>query len=264
MDTLKTIQQTQSLDLPQALAFVLQEGSWTNLWHGCFIYTTADALGGGLKFVSLQVVQTFLTQQKRWDPRAATLVAAGVAFAMASVLVVPGELLKQQVQAGLYDSVGDAWRSMHWETLPLGFAGVLMRDIPFTMMELGLYKILQESSRGYKHSSSWWFNLLLASVIGGVAGYVTTPLDTLKTKWMVVQDPSSTTSSSLMWSLLDPAFFSEADLWRGATSRVLWLMPFEAIYLPANDWMLEQLGRSSWGKEEEEKEVQGDRTRKEL
>ena len=63
----------------------------------------------------------------------------------------------------------------------------IVRDIPFTMLELGIYentksilrKILKVKDLEQKDE------LMAAAITGGVASFITTPLDLIKTKLMM-------------------------------------------------------------------------------
>lgn len=56
-----------------------------------------------------------------------------------------------------------------------GYKGVLYRNIPYTMLELGLYEI-------FKCSIS--MEIAVATVTGAVTAVLTTPLETVKMKMM--------------------------------------------------------------------------------
>lgn len=187
---------------------------------------------------------------------------AGLAFVASSVITVPGELLEQQLQMGHYLDVwaalSDILEAKGLAGLYQGYDAVFLRDVPYTAMELGLYdlfkglyvsrreqwqedrRLLPSDDRVPSEASGELplqtiEQLALAGLTGGVAGFVTTPLDTVKTKLMV------------------DAHFAGLDFWEatiltihdhglpalfcGAMARVAWLVPATAIYLPAYDFI---------------------------
>ncbi len=111
-----------------------------------------------------------------------------------------------------------------------GYSGVCLRDVPYTMLELGIYDNFKSMYLKLKNrtESNQWDELLAAAVSGGITGLLTAPLDNIKTKLMVETGYkgffdclAKTVKNGGM-----PALFA------GSAARVAWLMPFTAIYLP--------------------------------
>ena len=68
-----------------------------------------------------------------------------------------------------------------------GYYATLVRDIPYTMLELGIYeniKTLARKIRG-KTDLDQADELAAAAFTGGVTAFLTTPLDLIKTKLMM-------------------------------------------------------------------------------
>ena len=164
----------------------------------------------------------------------ALFVAAAAAFLVSSVVLVPGELLKQRLQTGQIASVRQGipqiFKSEGIFGFYAGYTGVCLRDVPYTMMELGIYDNFKSMYLKYKNrtESNQWDDLLAAAIAGGITGFLTAPLDNIKTKLMVEAGYSGffdcltkTVKTGGM-----PALFA------GSVARVAWLMPFTAIYLP--------------------------------
>ena len=197
-------------------------------------------------------------------------VFAGISFVVSSIITVPGELLKQHLQMGHYNGSWEALtailKSSDGEgiaSLYTGYDGVLVRDIPYTAMELGLYDLFKaiyvteqlkkqqhqqqqdESNSVVRTSAEADFplktseQLLIAGLTGGVAGFLTTPFDTVKTKLMVDVDFAG-------MSFWDATMVTVHDhgveaLFCGALARVAWLVPNTAIYLPTYDFLKNRL-----------------------
>jgi Mitochondrial carrier protein. len=160
--------------------------------------------------------------------------AAAVAFLASSVVLVPGELLKQRLQMGQISSVRQGIPYIFQKEGILGFyagySGVCLRDVPYTMLELGVYDNFKSMYLKFKNrtESNKWDELLAAAVSGGITGLLTAPLDNIKTKLTVevgyngfFDCLSKTVKSGGMGALFS-----------GSVARVAWLMPFTAIYLP--------------------------------
>mmetsp|Transcript_31008 Transcript_31008/g.38875 ORF Transcript_31008/g.38875 Transcript_31008/m.38875 type:complete len:160 (+) Transcript_31008:1-480(+) len=114
-----------------------------------------------------------------------------------------------------------------------GFGATLIRDIPYTMLELGLYdnfKTLFMKAQGHSFPSQK-DELYSAALTGGIAGYVTNPLDIIKTKLMTQQIGQAKTGfMQAANSILETE--GVPGLFKGSIARVTWLTPFTIIYLP--------------------------------
>jgi solute carrier family 25 S-adenosylmethionine transporter 26 len=69
----------------------------------------------------------------------------------------------------------------------VGYYATLVRDVPYTMMELGLYENMKSFLQRYRKQSVSAANdeLAAAAVTGGITAFITTPLDLIKTKLMM-------------------------------------------------------------------------------
>lgn len=69
----------------------------------------------------------------------------------------------------------------------VGYYATLVRDIPYTMLELGLYENIKQLIRVFanKIDLNAQDEFVAAAVTGGIAATLTTPLDLIKTKLMM-------------------------------------------------------------------------------
>ena len=74
-------------------------------------------------------------------------VGAALAFVASSITLVPGEVLKQALQMEQYESLPAAVQGIYqhsgWAGFYTGYEAVLCRDVPYTMLELGLYELFK-------------------------------------------------------------------------------------------------------------------------
>lgn len=190
-------------------------------------------------------------------------IGAAISFIISSIVIVPGELIKQQLQMSHYDNVLHAITSIFNDLgilgLFVGYDGVFYRDVPYTMIELGLYEILKNNIQNYKinqnqqkqssldvssESSSdssstiittlWYEEIGAAAITGAIASFVTTPLDVIKTKLMVNQElyPNFTFLDCLYDTIHQHGYMS---IFAGVTARMAWIIPFTILYLPTYD-----------------------------
>jgi len=282
IDCIKTIQQSDEYigaTIPQAITILWNTNN--GFYRGLGTYLCADATAGAIKFATYETILSLSGKQQQHNnnhdddvqqqnsilPLVSSLLfllAPAIAFLASSLVLVPGEFIKQQLQMGHYTSLQDAittiWSS---EKGPLGFytgyAGVCWRDIPYTIMELSLYNWLKDNNNnkekttsvtsskynddetilplqeeGLPSSSSLLYDDLRAGAItGGIGGFITTPLDTIKTKLMVDSEYYGDDFLSCMLDTVNEHGITY--LFCGSIARIIWLLPFTAIYLPLFD-----------------------------
>ena len=168
---------------------------------------------------------------------------AAAAYMASSLVIIPGELIKQRMQLGLAPSFGVAVSSI-WNNDGIGgfFAGyqaVWLRDIPYTALELGIYdnvKSLLVKNRKHKNPSmnaedaaSHTEQVLAGAISGGITGFMTNPLDLIKTKLMVEGDLYSGFIDAFRKTYADGGL---SGLFHGGAARVGYILPFCAFYLP--------------------------------
>ena len=181
----------------------------------------------------------------------ALFLCAALAFVASSVAIVPGELLKQRMQMGQYDDLVSGVSSI-WQTDGLGgffagYWGVCLRDIPYTALELGLYDNLKscylklknpipkDGSDSSEHQPlSQLDEIVAAALTGGITGYVTTPFDTIKTKLMV--DHAHLYAGFFDCLTKNVNEHGISTLFQGGLTRIIWIVPFTAMYLPLYDF----------------------------
>lgn len=247
IDCIKTLQQSNEgagLSLLGASKKIMADSGPSGFYSGLGTYVTADGGAGALKFATYEGLKKWVAK-KLPDERyagAALFGCAAAAYVASSVVLIPGELIKQRLQMGMVDSVGGAIRSI-WKTEGIGgfFAGssgVWIRDIPYTMLELGIYdnvKALCVKLRNAKNGgdeeggSSQMDEIVSAALAGGITGYLTNPMDLVKTKMMLSPDVYKGFADAWRKTVQEGGL---ASLFNGAGARVGYIMPFCTFYLP--------------------------------
>eukprot|EP00522_Entomoneis_paludosa_P008018 CAMPEP_0172450638 /NCGR_PEP_ID=MMETSP1065-20121228/8900_1 /TAXON_ID=265537 /ORGANISM="Amphiprora paludosa, Strain CCMP125" /LENGTH=389 /DNA_ID=CAMNT_0013202435 /DNA_START=85 /DNA_END=1254 /DNA_ORIENTATION=+ len=240
IDCIKTVQQSDmgvNFGILQAARYLYEKDGTFGFFRGFLTYATSDAIAGSLKFGVWETWKKKLPVEQ--EPAVWLLMmGAALSFVTSSVLVVPGELVKQQLQMAQYDGLWEALQGIASSEAGIqgffaGYDGVLYRDIPYTMMELGLYDMFKRmlSQNGNNdEKETIWDQLLCAALTGAITALATTPMDVVKTKLMVDH-----------YSSFGDAFVSTVQnhgvgaLFSGVVARVTWIVPFTAIYLPTYD-----------------------------
>ena len=86
----------------------------------------------------------------------------------------------------------------------------------------------RNAAEGEKRPGGQMEELLAAAISGGFTGFLTAPLDNIKTKLMV--DVGYTGFFDCLFKTAKNN--GVPSLFAGSAARVAWLMPFTAIYLP--------------------------------
>lgn len=226
VDCIKTIQQSDmgtGLGFVQAASYLWDTSGLQGFFNGLLTYAVSDGMGGAIKF------SVWETWKKHIEDTRLVWVGAALAFCAASIVIVPGEFLKQQLQMSHFDSLSEAalyvYRNDGVTGFYTGYNAVILRDVPHTMLELCLYDVLKRAGSN---------GISAACLTGCVAGFLTTPMDAIKTKIMVegsaydsLWDCVATTLDAHGWG----------GIWAGALARVLWIAPFTMLYLPTYDFL---------------------------
>lgn len=181
--------------------------------------------------------------------------AAMCGESLACCIRVPVEMVKQQMQAGHHASIGAALRHATNNAVPpagdaaaaapppIRLAGVhhlfrgmpimLMRELPFSVIQMSLYETMKGKLRANKDHPYAALGLpLCGAVSGGTAAFLTTPLDVVKTRIMLFRHTQGQQRASVRCVLDDllrePArpgdrFGYPQRFFRGASTRVLWI-----------------------------------------
>ena len=245
VDCIKTVQQSSmGLDMSvlQAAGYLWKTDGLAGFYHGFLTYGCSDAVGGAFKFAVWETLRTRLPNA--WY---GVVASAALAFVASSVILVPGELLKNQLQmahySGLTEAVQGTFSRSGFSGFYAGYDAVLYRDIPYTIIELGLYQWFQSfmsrQSEIKKLVPENLIDIASAALTGGIVALATTPLDTIKTKLMVEDQFLDSNFLDCMLTTVDE--HGVAAVFAGWLARLAWVMPFTAIYLPTYDFLKRQL-----------------------
>lgn len=125
-----------------------------------------------------------MTPEKRKHNPLIHALNSSVAAVAACTVWVPFEVIKQRMQVGMYQSSFiRATTQIFRENGPFGFyrgfQATIQREIPFAIIQFPCYEFLK-SQLG--DSPDGWKSAACGSAAGGAAGFVTTPLDVVKTR----------------------------------------------------------------------------------
>eukprot|EP01031_Cornospumella_fuschlensis_P024732 gene24732-29884_t len=178
-----------------------------------------------------------------------TFLVNGGSLAMlaSSFVLVPAEVVKTRLQAGSGSSIiGTVLAILGKEGakgLYAGYFATLVRDLPYTILELGLYEnikaLIQRRPPHPPLLRAPYDELSAAAITGGMVSLVTTPLDLVKTLMMMG------THDGGVFATLSSIYQARgwAGVFTGWGARVGWLLPFTTIYLYVYEVLKRMAGR---------------------
>mmetsp|Transcript_10984 Transcript_10984/g.17905 ORF Transcript_10984/g.17905 Transcript_10984/m.17905 type:complete len:355 (+) Transcript_10984:72-1136(+) len=242
IDTIKVTQQTAvaTLGFFAAIKQIFTTSGPLGFYQGIVPYLIGDGSSGAVKFAVFESSKKYLEAKlpERYHSGVQFLTAA-IAMLACSVILVPGEVIKTRIQAAAGGSmmgvIAQTLKSEGVGGLFSGYYATLVRDVPYTMLELGVYENIKTFMRKLGNNGgelSGKEELTAAAITGAVAAFFTTPLDLVKTKLMMQGVGGAAQYSGVAGALA--SIYSEggvSGLFVGATARIAWLVPFTTIYL---------------------------------
>lgn len=247
LDTVKTVLQRQGGQGRGLYVNKIQALGLRGLYRGVMPAAFSMATACAVRMGSYEVAKEALLVGSMWSvlPPGAVSIALASAFSVVISAVVrsPLDMVKTQLQAGAVPSssaaLHAAWGHAGFLGLYRGAGLALMRDVPFFSINLVLYEHLRalavaEKSRrfgsdGNAAQLSPAEAILTGAVSQGTAGFITNPIDVLKTR--VQAGPRGETMRSALRAVLKEAT-GAAGLMSGAGMRVAWIAPQGCVYYP--------------------------------
>ena len=226
LDTIKTRMQSHS--------GFYASGGFRDIYAGVASAAIGSAPSAACFFVTYEWVKHSLLQrggERRYEA-AVHCTAAACAEAIACLVRVPTDNIKQKRQAGLYSTTGATFSAIvaspaGWRGFYTGYVSTIMREIPFSLIQFPLYERMKVV---YAESTSQPPSPLVCAVMGSVSGSVaaavTTPMDVVKTRMMLGGEGG-------IWTTMK-AVYEEGGvrrLFSGIGPRVLWIGLGGAVFL---------------------------------
>uniref|UniRef100_A0A0K0DJR0 S-adenosylmethionine mitochondrial carrier protein n=1 Tax=Angiostrongylus cantonensis TaxID=6313 RepID=A0A0K0DJR0_ANGCA len=217
LDTMKTRLQSKQ-------GFVAA-GGFRNLYRhdGMGPVAVGSAPGAALFFLNYRLLNSLFSEESAF----CHAVSASFAEAVACLVRVPTEIVKQRLQAsnherGLRQVCREIYRSGRVFGFYRGYLSTIAREIPFSVIEFPLWEFLKTTVASRKGTDcSPLEGAACGSIAGSFAAAITTPFDVAKTRIML----SNSEKTPTIWCTLKEVY-SHAGflaLFSGITPRVLWM-----------------------------------------
>jgi len=182
IDTIKTRCQSQQ-------GFV-KAGGVRGIYSGLSAAVSGSAPSAALFFATYETVKPFASRVFSDRPVVVQAVSASIGECVASFARVPSEVVKQRMQAGQYNSVKEALRSIMSTEGIRGFYhghfATVAREVPFSFIQFPIWERLKKEWAAHRGGpTSAWQGALCGAIAGSIAAAVTTPLDVAKTRHML-------------------------------------------------------------------------------
>jgi solute carrier family 25 S-adenosylmethionine transporter 26 len=192
LDTIKT-----RLQMSPSVRATMAPISSLSLFKGVFGSLAGQIPYGMLTFGSYEVYKSkLLTAFPSARPEAMFMLSAILGDLTGSFWLCPSEVIKQQMQGGMHDNLFSAfastWKNSGIKGFYRGYAGQIMRDVPFRAIQLPSYEIVKSTyskqfatnADGTTRTLKPVENMLVGAIAGSFSAAITTPLDVVKTRLM--------------------------------------------------------------------------------
>ncbi|KAK8350231.1 hypothetical protein V6Z11_A06G198200 [Gossypium hirsutum] len=233
VDTVKTqVQASTTLTFPEIMSKIPQIGL-RGLYKGSIPAILGQFSSHGLRTGICEVSKLVLINVAPNLPDIQVeSMASFFSTVLGTVARLPCEVLKQRLQAGLYDNVGEAligtWQQDGLKGFFRGTGATLCRELPFYVAGMGLYteskKFVQ---RLIRRELEPWETVVVGAISGGLASVTTTPFDVIKTRMMTTSGARNVSMSAVAFSILRHE--GPLALFKGAVPRFFWIAPLGAM-----------------------------------
>ncbi|CAI9090985.1 OLC1v1025894C1 [Oldenlandia corymbosa var. corymbosa] len=231
VDTIKTRVQASTLTFPQILSKLPELGA-RGLYRGSIPAILGQFSSHGLrtgifeasKLVLINVAPTLPDLQVQ-------SVASFCSTFLGTAVRIPCEVLKQRLQAGLYENVGEAivgtWNKDGLQGFFRGTGATLFREVPFYVAGMGLYAESKKFAQKLLcRELEPWETIAVGALSGGLTAVLTTPFDVIKTRMMTAQGRNL---SLKLVALSIVRHEGALGLFKGAVPRFFWIAPLGAM-----------------------------------
>lgn len=247
VDTVKTQVQASTLTLPEIIEKIPQIGA-RGLYKGSIPAVSGQFLGHGLRTAICEASKFVLVYLAPTLPDIQVQSAASLcSTVLGTTFRVPTEVIKQRLQAGIYENVGEAligtWQQDGLKGFFRGTGATLCREIPFYVAGAGLYA---ESKKGIQYllgrELEPWETILVGAVSGGLASVTTTPFDVIKTRMMTATPGQPVSMSMITFSIIRHE--GPLGLFKGAVPRFFWVAPLGAMNFAGYELLRKAMDRT--------------------
>lgn len=232
IDSMKTRVQASTLSFPELISKLPQIGI-QGLYRGSIPAILGQFSSHGLRTGIFEASKLVLINVAPTLPEIQVQsMASFCSTVLGTAVRIPCEVLKQRLQAGIFNNVGEAIVGTMRKDGPKGFfrgtGATLCREVPFYVAGMCLYA---EAKKGAQHvlkrDLEAWETVAVGALSGGLAAIVTTPFDVMKTRMMTAPPGTPVSMQMIVFSILRSE--GPLGLFKGAIPRFFWIAPLGAM-----------------------------------
>ncbi|ESQ52203.1 hypothetical protein EUTSA_v10016258mg [Eutrema salsugineum] len=232
IDTIKTRVQASTLSFPEVIA-KLPEIGVRGVYRGSIPAILGQFSSHGLRTGIFEASKLVLINFAPNLPEIQVQsIASFCSTLLGTAVRIPCEVLKQRLQAGMFNNVGEAIVGTWKQDGPRGFfrgtGATLCREVPLYVVGMGLYAESKKMvAQALGRELEAWETIAVGAVSGGIAAVVTTPFDVMKTRMMTATPGRPISMSMVAFSILRHE--GPLGLFKGAVPRFFWVAPLGAM-----------------------------------
>ncbi len=172
------------------------------------------------------------------------MISAGCGECVAVLIRTPFELIKQNLQVGNFATNKEAIKFIYSSEGCRGFYRgyfiTVLREIPFAFIQFPLYEYLKNKIKSKKEITQIHYNIC-GAITGGVAAFITTPIDVIKTK--IMTDKSNTNvKHKILKVIKDINSTNKLHFFAGVYWRILFITTGGFFFFGKNEYIKGHLG----------------------
>lgn len=232
VDTIKTRVQASTLSFPEIISKLPQIGV-QGLYRGSIPAILGQFSSHGLRTGIFEASKLVLINVAPTLPELQVQSMASFCSTILGTAVrIPCEVLKQRLQAGIFDNVGEAIvGTFHQDGVKGFFRGTgatLCREVPFYVAGMCLYAESKKAAQSLLNRElEAWETIAVGALSGGLAAVVTTPFDVMKTRMMTAPQGLPVSMQAVAFTILRQE--GPLGLFKGAVPRFFWIAPLGAM-----------------------------------
>lgn len=250
VDTIKTRVQASTMSFPEIISKLPEIGR-RGLYRGSIPAILGQFSSHGLRTGIFEASKLVLINFAPTLPELQVQsVASFCSTFLGTAVRIPCEVLKQRLQAGLFDNVGEAligtWEQDGLRGFFRGTGATLCREVPFYVAGMGLYAESKKvAERLLERELGPLETITVGALSGGLAAVVTTPFDVMKTRMMTAQG-RSVSMTLIAFSILKHE--GPLGLFKGAVPRFFWIAPLGAMNFAGYELAKKAMNKNEEGK----------------
>jgi solute carrier family 25 S-adenosylmethionine transporter 26 len=208
------------------------------------LLSTVQSETAAVFFITYEKVKTKLHGYKSMGPNGnahvvSHMIAASLGEIASCIVRVPYEVVKMRSQTSDAKVVSntaimrDIMAREGLSGLYRGFSSTVIRDLPFSALQYPIWERLKARHyKRYQRQATAGESAYYGSIAGGIAAFITTPLDVAKSRIMLAERTDTLASGKVLTAIR--AVRDEKGirgLFAGVVPRVIWISVGAAIFL---------------------------------